>query len=154
MLNTTLPHTVFNSQYVYFSANPFGPEFTAPVNNITVAVGRDATFTCPVHHLGGYRVSVHRLEIQFLDVSLLRKYPVPCPFQKCRQPRNRLVGLVLINRLHECSTTRSTCCWTLKTSPCVHRLIYDLASTRYIETDRRQRILTRYALCRRKSDIR
>lgn len=34
----------------------FQPEFAEPLANITVAVGRDATFTCVVQHLGGYRV--------------------------------------------------------------------------------------------------
>ncbi|XP_033210806.1 neurotrimin-like [Belonocnema kinseyi] len=34
----------------------FQPEFTAPIANITVALGRDATLTCLVEHLGGYRV--------------------------------------------------------------------------------------------------
>lgn len=32
------------------------PEFTDPIVNLTVAVGRDATFRCLVEHLGGYRV--------------------------------------------------------------------------------------------------
>lgn len=35
----------------------FQPEFAQPIQNISVAVGRDATFTCHVRHLGGYRVS-------------------------------------------------------------------------------------------------
>lgn len=35
----------------------FQPEFAEPIVNISVAVGRDATFTCHVRHLGGYRVS-------------------------------------------------------------------------------------------------
>ncbi|XP_063241840.1 lachesin-like [Bacillus rossius redtenbacheri] len=34
----------------------FQPEFAEPIANQTVAVGRDATFKCVVHHLGGYRV--------------------------------------------------------------------------------------------------
>ncbi|XP_075215406.1 lachesin-like [Lycorma delicatula] len=34
----------------------FQPEFSEPLANLTVAVGRDATFTCMVQHLGGYRV--------------------------------------------------------------------------------------------------
>ncbi|XP_031778662.1 lachesin isoform X1 [Nasonia vitripennis] len=33
------------------------PEFTKPMSNITVPRGRDATFTCVVNNLGGYRVS-------------------------------------------------------------------------------------------------
>lgn len=35
----------------------FQPDFVDPVLNISVASGRDATFTCHVRHLGGYRVS-------------------------------------------------------------------------------------------------
>ncbi|XP_022209133.2 limbic system-associated membrane protein [Drosophila obscura] len=34
----------------------FGPEFVESISNVSVAVGRDATFTCHVRHLGGYRV--------------------------------------------------------------------------------------------------
>ncbi|XP_011298564.1 protein amalgam [Fopius arisanus] len=32
------------------------PEFKAPITNLTIALGRDAIFTCLVEHLGGYRV--------------------------------------------------------------------------------------------------
>ncbi|XP_059487665.1 lachesin-like isoform X2 [Neocloeon triangulifer] len=34
----------------------FQPEFAEPILNLTVPLGRDATFTCVVRHLGGYRV--------------------------------------------------------------------------------------------------
>ncbi|XP_017772621.1 PREDICTED: lachesin-like isoform X3 [Nicrophorus vespilloides] len=34
----------------------YQPEFTEPIVNLTIPVGRDATFRCLVHHLGGYRV--------------------------------------------------------------------------------------------------
>uniref|UniRef100_A0A8D8VD53 Lachesin n=1 Tax=Cacopsylla melanoneura TaxID=428564 RepID=A0A8D8VD53_9HEMI len=34
----------------------YQPEFAEPIVNLSVAVGRDATFRCLVHHLGGYRV--------------------------------------------------------------------------------------------------
>ncbi|KAM0726318.1 Lachesin [Formica fusca] len=34
----------------------FQPEFSGPITNLTVPLGRDATFTCLVKHLGGYRV--------------------------------------------------------------------------------------------------
>ncbi|XP_076233887.1 lachesin [Calliopsis andreniformis] len=34
----------------------FRPEFAGPITNLTVPRGRDATFTCLVKHLGGYRV--------------------------------------------------------------------------------------------------
>ncbi|XP_071523555.1 lachesin-like isoform X2 [Panulirus ornatus] len=32
------------------------PDFAAPLNNVSVPVGRDATFSCIVNDLGGYRV--------------------------------------------------------------------------------------------------
>uniref|UniRef100_A0AAG5DCH7 Ig-like domain-containing protein n=1 Tax=Anopheles atroparvus TaxID=41427 RepID=A0AAG5DCH7_ANOAO len=35
----------------------FEPDFVYPLENVTVAKGRDATFTCVVNNLGGYRVS-------------------------------------------------------------------------------------------------
>ncbi|XP_044739889.1 lachesin [Chrysoperla carnea] len=34
----------------------FQPEFAEPILNLTVPIGRDATFKCLVTHLGGYRV--------------------------------------------------------------------------------------------------
>lgn len=34
----------------------FQPEFAEAITNLTVPVGRDATFRCLVHNLGGYRV--------------------------------------------------------------------------------------------------
>ncbi|XP_045447907.1 lachesin-like [Melitaea cinxia] len=34
----------------------FQPEFAEPITNLTVRIGRDATFRCLVHNLGGYRV--------------------------------------------------------------------------------------------------
>ncbi|KAH0953011.1 hypothetical protein HN011_000052 [Eciton burchellii] len=34
----------------------FQPEFSGPIANLTVTLGREATFTCHVKHLGGYRV--------------------------------------------------------------------------------------------------
>ncbi|KAK3863363.1 hypothetical protein Pcinc_030860 [Petrolisthes cinctipes] len=33
----------------------FQPQFVEPLQNVTVAEGREATFTCVVDHLGGYR---------------------------------------------------------------------------------------------------
>ncbi|XP_055683927.1 protein amalgam isoform X1 [Lutzomyia longipalpis] len=38
-------------------AGAFEPDFVFPLENVTVAAGRDATFTCVVNNLGGYRVS-------------------------------------------------------------------------------------------------
>ncbi|XP_078048531.1 lachesin [Augochlora pura] len=34
-----------------------GPDFVYPLENVTIPQGRDATFTCVVNNLGGYRVS-------------------------------------------------------------------------------------------------
>lgn len=34
------------------------PKFTGPIQNATVAVGRDAILTCMVEDIGSYRVSV------------------------------------------------------------------------------------------------
>ncbi|CAG9762812.1 unnamed protein product [Ceutorhynchus assimilis] len=46
--------TVF---YFYFIGSvAFQPDFAEPIKNMSVPVGRDATFQCVVHHLGGYRV--------------------------------------------------------------------------------------------------
>lgn len=60
----------------------FKPEFAEPLVNLSVAVGRDATFRCLVHHLGGYRVSQNTfctyvnkipflLKSYFLDMQLI-----------------------------------------------------------------------------------
>lgn len=38
----------------------FQPEFQEPIVNISVAIGRDATFTCYVRHIGGYRVNIQQ----------------------------------------------------------------------------------------------
>ncbi|KAL7640180.1 UNVERIFIED_CONTAM: hypothetical protein RMT77_009594 [Armadillidium vulgare] len=35
----------------------YEPEFLEPLDNVTVTQGREATFTCVVDHLGGYRVA-------------------------------------------------------------------------------------------------
>lgn len=44
---------------LYFvSGLAFQPEFAEPIVNLSVAIGRDATFRCLVHHLGGYRVNI------------------------------------------------------------------------------------------------
>ncbi|CAH0562370.1 unnamed protein product [Brassicogethes aeneus] len=34
----------------------FQPEFADPIVNLSIPLGREATFRCHVHHLGGYRV--------------------------------------------------------------------------------------------------
>ncbi|XP_063705637.1 protein amalgam [Culicoides brevitarsis] len=43
--------------FVHQYAAAFEPDFVFPLENITISQGRDATFTCVVNNLGGYRVS-------------------------------------------------------------------------------------------------
>ncbi|XP_034670178.1 neurotrimin isoform X2 [Drosophila subobscura] len=40
-----------------FVVSAFEPDFVIPLENVTIAQGRDATFTCVVNNLGGHRVS-------------------------------------------------------------------------------------------------
>lgn len=37
------------------------PEFAEPINNVTVAIGRDAQLSCTVENLGTYRVSYNKI---------------------------------------------------------------------------------------------
>ncbi|KAL9885381.1 dpr-interacting protein beta isoform 2-T7 [Glossina fuscipes fuscipes] len=39
------------------AVSAFEPDFVIPLENVTVAQGRDATFTCVVNNLGGHRVA-------------------------------------------------------------------------------------------------
>ncbi|KAL1124056.1 hypothetical protein AAG570_001826 [Ranatra chinensis] len=41
----------------------YEPEFAEPLTNLTVAVGREATFRCVVDHLGGYRGKASMTEL-------------------------------------------------------------------------------------------
>ncbi|XP_063928698.1 lachesin isoform X2 [Zophobas morio] len=52
---TLLVHMLLMFQFEGVSG--FEPDFLYPLENITVAQGRDATFTCVVNNLGGYRVA-------------------------------------------------------------------------------------------------
>lgn len=74
--------------YLYFStfflfiltefiadAFPFQPEFAEPIVNISVAVGRDATFTCHVRYLGGYRVSIVCLVFNLYFITIENVIP-------------------------------------------------------------------------------
>ncbi|XP_057658404.1 lachesin-like isoform X1 [Diorhabda carinulata] len=59
-LRTTYPHLFFYMLFIfqfYDVVFAFEPDFLYPLENLTVAQGRDATFTCVVNNLGGYRVS-------------------------------------------------------------------------------------------------
>ena len=48
----------FSSSYFYNSeAMGNGPKFIGELQNVTVSMGREATFTCTVTRLGGHRVS-------------------------------------------------------------------------------------------------
>ncbi|XP_034124120.1 neurotrimin isoform X3 [Drosophila guanche] len=40
-----------------FVVSAFEPDFVIPLENVTIAQGRDATFTCVVNNLGGHRVA-------------------------------------------------------------------------------------------------
>ena len=46
------------------------PEFIYPIDNITVAAGRDAQFTCVVNNLEGHKVGF--LSSQFADIHSSR----------------------------------------------------------------------------------
>jgi hypothetical protein len=50
------------------SVTSLEPGFVSPLENITVAAGRSAHFTCVVNHLGGHKVD------KFIAVGLL----TPC----------------------------------------------------------------------------
>lgn len=69
-----------NFLFICFTALGFEPDFLYPLENVTIAQGRDATFTCVVNNLGGYRVSgdsaTARVCILFDWLSLA---PKACP---------------------------------------------------------------------------
>lgn len=44
--------------FLFFTADP---KFSAPIANVTVAVGREAILTCVVHDLGAYKVRIYYL---------------------------------------------------------------------------------------------
>ncbi|XP_069185056.1 opioid-binding protein/cell adhesion molecule homolog isoform X3 [Procambarus clarkii] len=46
---------VIASILLFYSVQSFEPQFLEPLQNVTVTEGREATFTCVVDHLGGYR---------------------------------------------------------------------------------------------------
>lgn len=47
------------------------PEFLSPLENLTVAQGRDVHFTCTVNHLGTYKVRYEYVKIhRYLSLSL------------------------------------------------------------------------------------
>lgn len=48
--------SALNNKYI-FLGQAFQPEFAEPLTNLTIPIGRNATFRCLVHNLGGYRVS-------------------------------------------------------------------------------------------------
>lgn len=61
----------------------FQPEFAEPLDNLTVAVGRDATFRCLVQHLGGYRVSCFIVSLRSLRFTCAHhSFGLPNPAQE------------------------------------------------------------------------
>lgn len=59
----------------------FEPDFLYPLENVTIAQGRDAMFTCVVNNLGGYRVSgegaAARVRAASLSLSLPLYFHLP-----------------------------------------------------------------------------
>uniref|UniRef100_A0A0A9X7J6 Lachesin n=3 Tax=Lygus hesperus TaxID=30085 RepID=A0A0A9X7J6_LYGHE len=53
-LTLTCLYTLFSIEFVVLGLEP---DFLYPLENLTIAQGRDAMFTCVVNNLGGYRVS-------------------------------------------------------------------------------------------------
>jgi hypothetical protein len=60
-LKSTLVSIIFS----FIGAQSSQPEFTDPIENITVAIDRAVTLTCHVRNLGGYRVR-YDLAIYFI----------------------------------------------------------------------------------------
>ncbi|KAF5270908.1 hypothetical protein FQA39_LY08289 [Lamprigera yunnana] len=60
LISAIVVHATRNSQTQNLVALHYGaayqPEFTTAISNLTIGLGRDATFHCYVQHLGGYRV--------------------------------------------------------------------------------------------------
>ncbi|EEB12428.1 lachesin precursor, putative [Pediculus humanus corporis] len=50
-------NSTWRSQTVTHPTLGFEPDFLYPLENVTIAQGRDAIFTCVVNNLGGYRVA-------------------------------------------------------------------------------------------------
>ncbi|KAJ9600034.1 hypothetical protein L9F63_009651, partial [Diploptera punctata] len=53
----------------------FEPDFLYPLENVTIAQGRDAMFTCVVNNLGGYRVSADVAPARVLSVTVYETSP-------------------------------------------------------------------------------
>lgn len=71
---------------IIVTVSGFEPDFLVPLENVTIAQGRDATFTCVVNNLGGYRVSgelaTARVCIYF-SILLNVNSPRPTPLHNC-----------------------------------------------------------------------
>ena len=54
--------------HTFFCSEAMGrtPTFIGELQNVTVSMGREATFTCTVTNLGGHRVS-KRIKMEFLS---------------------------------------------------------------------------------------
>lgn len=60
------------------SVSAFEPDFVFPLENVTVAQGRDAVFTCVVNNLGGYRVSGSGSESGSTPARVRTSFVVAC----------------------------------------------------------------------------
>jgi len=61
-----------DSKFMFVSAAlGFEPDFLYPLENVTIAQGRDAMFTCVVNNLGGYRVSADLAPARVRALTLL-----------------------------------------------------------------------------------
>jgi hypothetical protein len=56
---------------LFSAALGFEPDFLYPLENVTIAQGRDAMFTCVVNNLGGYRVSADLAPARVRALTLL-----------------------------------------------------------------------------------
>lgn len=58
---------MYSFKFLIFFVLVFGikfvPEFSQPLENLTVPLGREAVFHCIVNHLGGYRVSACKISL-------------------------------------------------------------------------------------------
>jgi hypothetical protein len=68
--------------FVLCAGVAFQPEFSEPISNLTVPVGRDATFQCMVLHLGGYRVRSIALRTSYCSFTCSRNFPLDSSYSR------------------------------------------------------------------------
>lgn len=74
---TSVSGYIYSITYIFISfflfkcdiAAAFEPDFVFPLENVTISQGRDATFTCVVNNLGGYRVSGDSAQARVSEVK-------------------------------------------------------------------------------------